>query len=125
MSDPHRAPGSRTLPAMDPVQLRDESELEALLEEGQFLLFKHSLICPVSSTAFREYRMFLEAHPETRTGWIDVIGDRPMSLGVAERTGIQHESPQAIVFDRGRAVWDASHGAITRTSLAEALASAD
>lgn len=31
-----------------------------------------------------------------------------------------HQSPQAILFRDGQAAWDASHGAITAESLAEA-----
>jgi transposase InsO family protein len=47
--------------------------------------------------------------------------ERTLSRRIADRTGVRHESPQAILVERGRAVWNASHGAITRESLAAAL----
>ncbi len=107
---------------MEPKQIADESELESALAAGPFLLFKHSLICPISTRAFAEYKRFLAEHPGTPTAWVDVIGQRPLSQAVARRTGVQHESPQALLFEEGSVTWNASHGGITHDSLATALA---
>lgn len=43
--------------------------------------------------------------------------DRPLSLAVAERTGVAHESPQVICLVGGRAVGHASHGSVTVAAL--------
>ena len=43
--------------------------------------------------------------------------DRPLSLTVAERTGVSHESPQVICLVGGRAVGHASHHHITAEAL--------
>ena len=64
------------------------------------------------------------AHPNVPTAWIDVIGERPWSRHVAEATGVTHQSPQALLVRDGSVVWHASHGGITRKTLAAALASA-
>jgi bacillithiol system protein YtxJ len=106
---------------MEPTQITDEAALEAALSVPSFLLFKHSRICPTSAQAFNEYRHFLETFPDTPTAWIDVRASRPLSLAVAERTGVTHESPQALLLRGGEAVWNASHHAITRESLEDAL----
>jgi len=45
--------------------------------------------------------------------------DRPLSLAVAERTGVEHQSPQVICLREGRACWHASHTAITARALEE------
>jgi len=50
--------------------------------------------------------------------------DRPLSLAVAERTGVRHESPQVICLVGGRAVGQASHGDITATTLRRLLPAA-
>ena len=50
----------------------------------------------------------------------DVVEQRELSRMAAARTGIVHESPQAIRLVRGRPLWNASHGAITYASLTEA-----
>ena len=107
--------------SMEPRQLAGEPELEAALAAGPFLLFKHSRICPISARAFGEYRAYLESHPATPTAWIDVIGQRPLSQSVAASTGVRHQSPQILLFSNGAVTWHASHGAITRDSLAAAV----
>jgi bacillithiol system protein YtxJ len=50
-----------------------------------------------------------------------VVEERELAREVERATGVRHESPQAILVHDGRVVWNASHGAITRRSLAEAL----
>jgi bacillithiol system protein YtxJ len=106
----------------NPAQVPDQQALEDRLAAGEFLLFKHSLYCPVSARAFEEYQRFVADHPDLPTAWLDVTGQRPLSRLVEERSGVRHESPQAILFREGRPVWDASHGEITAESLAGALA---
>lgn len=106
-----------------PETIDAEPLLETALASERYLLFKHSRSCPISLRAFREYRDWAEANPGEATGWIDVIAGRALSQTAAARTGVRHESPQAILIVGGRAVWNASHGAITRASLSEAVAS--
>lgn len=99
-------------------RIQDDAALDAALAAERFLLFKHSTRCPISARAFAEYQAFVEAHPDVATGWVDVIRERGLSLAVAERTGVEHASPQALLLEAGRAVWTASHGSITRSTLA-------
>lgn len=47
--------------------------------------------------------------------------DRPLSLAVEERTGVQHQSPQVICLVGGRAVANASHYDITAEKLGRML----
>ena len=105
-------------------EVRDEAELRAAMASPEFLLFKHSLICPVSARAFREYAAFVDGGAGVPTAWVDVIGQRPLSRAVETDTGVAHESPQALLFRGGSVVWSASHGGITRKTLASALAAA-
>jgi bacillithiol system protein YtxJ len=49
--------------------------------------------------------------------------DRPLSLAVAERSGVRHESPQVICFAGKKAVRHASHYEITTEALKGMLAS--
>jgi len=102
-----------------PLQLDSAQALWSAAEGPRFLLFKHSLVCPVSDRAFRQYARFLK-EVDAESGWVDVIGQRPLSQEVAARSGVAHESPQALLFVGGRVVWNASHGAITADALAEA-----
>jgi bacillithiol system protein YtxJ len=95
----------------------DERAIDAALRAERFLLFKHSNRCSISARAFREYEAFVAAHPETPAGWIDVVAHRPLSLRVAECTGVAHQSPQALWIRDGAVSWRASHTSITRDAL--------
>jgi bacillithiol system protein YtxJ len=92
----------------------------ALRTHARVLLFKHSPVCPISAAARAEYERFLAAHPAVPALFVDVIADRAVARGLAERCGVAHQSPQAIVFAAGVPVWHQSHGAITATALAQA-----
>lgn len=108
--------------ALAPID--DDGALEAALaasHNAPIVVFKHSVSCPVSAFARREVmRLTEEGDPAVYE--IVVQRARAQSNAVAEHTGIRHESPQAIVFWKGEAVYDASHGRITADSLRGAAA---
>lgn len=110
-------------PGMRNRRILDPDALDRAFEAPVFLLFKHSPICPTSTRAWAEVESFLADHPETPSGWLDVIAERPLARAVAERTGVRHESPQILLLLEGRATWTTSHYDITRTQLEEAMAS--
>ena len=88
------------------------------------LIFKHSLTCPVSTAALREYQRFLEGRPaEDSVAYhlIEIQKHRDVSNAVADLSGVRHESPQAVLFKDGQAAWNASHWSITAESLAQAV----
>ncbi|WP_055107542.1 bacillithiol system redox-active protein YtxJ [Paenibacillus ihumii] len=88
------------------------------------LLFKHSTRCPISSGAHREVEAYLNDSPNEAVayGVIYVVEDRPVSNAAAERLGVKHESPQAILVQNGQAVWHTSHSDITSEALEGVLA---
>ena len=104
-----------------PARLRTEAELEAAFASERYLLFKHSPTCPISAAAFAEYERWSTSHAGVPSGWIEVVRERPLARSVAERTGVRHESPQALLLIHGEVRWHASHGAITEASLGAAL----
>jgi bacillithiol system protein YtxJ len=93
----------------------------AIARHESVMCFKHSFTCPISAAAYEEWQSFVAAHPDVPTLFVDVIADRAVARGLADECGVPHASPQAILFRNGRAVWNASHGAITAESLARAL----
>jgi bacillithiol system protein YtxJ len=94
-------------------------KLEAAIEESRFrpvLLFKHSTSCGISSGVFRDVSTV-----DTDVNLIIVQTDRDISNEIERRTGIKHESPQAIVLKNGEAVYHASHYDITIEDINEHL----
>jgi bacillithiol system protein YtxJ len=103
-------------------QLKSIEELNRVLEESAarpVLLFKHSLTCPISARAYREFQAYLEeAEPHVSYHLITVQTARAVSNEAAARLRVEHHSPQAILVRDGREVWNASHFDITATGLA-------
>lgn len=64
------------------------------------------------------------AAPSVDHAWVRVIEERPLSLALADRVAVPHESPQALLIRDGAAVWNASHRAITAQSLEQAIQAA-
>lgn len=48
--------------------------------------------------------------------------DRAVSRHIAEKTGVTHQTPQALLVRNGEVLWHDSHGAITEDRLAEVQA---
>lgn len=102
-------------------QVTDKQTLQKELQNEQFLLFKHSLTCPISAAAFREYEAFMKENPDFPSAWLAVQDARALSDYVQDMANIKHESPQAILFVHGRPKWFASHRSITFRSICEAV----
>lgn len=108
---------------MPETHLADLAEYErALAQHERVMLFKHSPVCPISAAALEEWTLWRASTPSARTLFVDVIAQRPVARGIADRCGVKHESPQAILFVNGLPVWNASHARITRDALAQAFA---
>ncbi|MBD8069001.1 bacillithiol system redox-active protein YtxJ [Bacillus sp. PS06] len=90
-------------------------------QNEKFLVFKHSLTCPVSQAAYDEFEGFMEAQPDVAAYYLYVQEARPLSNYIAEEYNIKHESPQALVFEGNTVSWNASHWKITKSSLKEGL----
>ena len=100
---------------MEPV--KDAGELERAFGEPWALVFKHSTRCPVSSMAWREVAAFRKAHPGAVVYVVHVVEQRALSNALAARTGLRHESPQAILLEGGRVAWSASHEGVNVEAL--------
>jgi len=85
-------------------------------------LLKHSTACGLSARALDEYRSFLAGSGEPGHAYLDLRAYRDVSVEVSQRSGIAHQSPQAILFVDGKAVWSASHWSLTHLTLSRAIA---
>ncbi len=101
--------------------LDSRAAVDALFERPVALLYKHSMTCPISRAAHQELDALLTARPDAPVYLLDVNRSRDLSDYVAERTGLRHESPQAIVLRAGEPAWHAAHFEITRDAVASAL----
>ncbi|MEM7587199.1 MAG: bacillithiol system redox-active protein YtxJ [Acidobacteriota bacterium] len=99
-------------------------DLIASSHERPVVFFKHSLTCPISGAGFKEYQAFLEQQPDDDSAiytLIEIQNARDISNEVTQRTGVKHESPQALVMNQGEITWHASHWSIRASKLADAV----
>ena len=102
------------------IDLDNTKQLEKLFESSHqkpVVLFKHSTTCPISANVFEDV-----SQTDATIYLITVQEARSVSNAVAEKTGIKHESPQAIVLRDGNPVYYASHYDITHSDIANAMA---
>ncbi len=84
-------------------------------------LLKHSLICPTSAGALQEFEKFAARQSDRALiGVIEIQRARELSREVAVRTGVRHESPQALLIRDGLPIWHSSHWEITEQTLDQA-----
>ncbi|WP_042354756.1 bacillithiol system redox-active protein YtxJ [Bacillus rubiinfantis] len=97
---------------------------QLLNEESKFFVLKHSLTCPISHEAYKQFEKFTGEHPNVPAYYLAVQEARPLSNEIADIFQIKHESPQALLFSSGKAIWNASHWSITNRSLTDAWSEA-
>ncbi|MEH7276767.1 bacillithiol system redox-active protein YtxJ [Neobacillus vireti] len=90
---------------------------DVLKKDEPFFLLKHSITCPISDAAYKEYEKFSGEDESVPTYYLAVQEARPLSIEIAEKFEIKHESPQVLLFNKGEAVWNTSHWKITNKSL--------
>jgi bacillithiol system protein YtxJ len=104
-----------------PTPLHDVQSLDAAIAESRerpVLLFKHSRYCGVSCEALDELQTHVDgSDASVAYKMITVQTHRPVSDAAAQRFGLRHETPQAILLRDGKAVWNASHWRITASNL--------
>lgn len=94
----------------------DLDEALAKSHERPVVLFKHSASCPFSA---RAQEQVCNAKHDVDVYGIVVQYCPELKDLIAEKTGVEHASPQAIVVDKGEAVWTGWRSEITEEALAE------
>lgn len=105
--------------------LASPDQLDRALEQSSqrpAVIFKHSPTCGISAQAFESITAWLNGEvPNADFYVVPVQASRAVSTQLAQKFGIRHESPQALVVDDGQVVWHGSHHRATATSIAAAL----
>jgi bacillithiol system protein YtxJ len=100
-----------------------QADVTSALSQPLAVVYKHSPICPASSLAYQEMRALRQLHRDVPVYLVDVVHSRPLSRYIAERVGIVHASPQAIILRGGIPAWHGSHFELTADTIAKRLES--
>jgi bacillithiol system protein YtxJ len=98
------------------------ADVASALSEPLAIVYKHSPICPTSGIAYEEMRSLRQLHGDVPVYLVDVVHSRPLSRYIAERVGVVHASPQAIILRAGVAAWHGSHFDLRADVMARRLA---
>jgi len=100
---------------MTPWQPLTQSEqLTDIVQESHehpVLVFKHSTTCSISAAAKGKIeRQWDSAGLDgTPIYYLDLLRYRPISNEIAQKFGIEHQSPQLLLIQNGTCSYDASH----------------
>jgi bacillithiol system protein YtxJ len=106
----------RQLSTLPDQQLQDEFAAQDVV-----VLYKHSPTCGLCDIAMDEVNAFVASNPDVPVWMVDVLAQRPLSQRLEAMLGVEHESPQVIVVQRGAPVWNASHRRVTRARMQDAM----
>ena len=101
--------------------LTTPEQVDAFIAEHPWCAIFKAGACHKTDEVFRHVQARFEPREDLPLGIIRVVEARPASNHLAERTGIQHESPQLIFFKDGKAVFDRDNWDITAEAIEEAL----
>lgn len=103
------------------TEINSTEQLDRLFEassEKPIVLFKHSTTCPISAGVYQEV-----SGADADINIVIVQKARNVSDAIAQKTGVRHESPQAIVIKDGKAIYHASHYDVTADEVLAQLKS--
>jgi len=92
----------------DPDTLED---IKTASKNQKQVIFKHSTTCPISATALGrlERSWKTEEMEEVKVYFLDLLRYRDISNQIAEMYHVKHESPQILVLDNEKVIYNESH----------------
>ena len=102
-------------------KISTEADVASLLAEPLAVIYKHSPICATSGLAYEEMRSLRRLQGDVPVYMVDVVQSRPISRYIAERVGVVHASPQAIILRAGVPAWHGSHFDLRAEAIARRL----
>ena len=92
------------------LSLKNEDQLQELDEKSfhqAVIIFKHSTSCSISQII--KYRFEKQWLSNTSIYLLDILSNRAISNMIEEKYQTRHESPQILVIQNGKCIFDESH----------------
>ena len=94
-------------------KIESQKDLDAAIEKSsqqKVLIFKHSTRCFISKTVLRSFEKQMQASDKNFGYYfLDLLAYRSISNEIESRFDVVHQSPQLIVLENGKAIYNASH----------------
>jgi bacillithiol system protein YtxJ len=107
---------------MNWIEINSEEKLveatKASLDQP-VMLFKHSTTCSISKTALNrlERNWKEEDVAGTKAYYLDLLSHRNISREIANKFDVEHQSPQVLIIQNEKSVYDTSHFDIDYSSI--------
>ncbi|TSJ46591.1 bacillithiol system redox-active protein YtxJ [Fluviicola chungangensis] len=101
------------------VKLTSSEQLQELLQSSEtkpVLLFKHSTRCSISSMALNRFENQMDPEKATCV-YLDLLVYRSLSNEIEALTGVQHQSPQAILISNHKVIYTETHNGISASDI--------
>lgn len=88
------------------------NQLDNLIQESAekpILIFKHSRSCSISGAALNRLERNWNLGENVKVYFLDLLTYRDISNAIAERFEVEHESPQVLIIENQKSVYDSSH----------------
>jgi bacillithiol system protein YtxJ len=109
-----------TTSAINWNSLQDLGQLENVVADSQektTVIFKHSTRCSISRMALKQFENEYNLGDSVSLYFLDLISHRDVSNEIANKFGVQHQSPQMIAIKNGKVIFTASHSDIEASKL--------
>ena len=107
------------------IELISSEQLKTAIASSNskpIVLFKHSTRCSISSMAKSRFENNWDIENNyANLYYLDLIAHRDISNEITNITGVEHQSPQAIVIKDKKVIYEASHSTIDAKSIKEIL----
>ena len=100
--------------------LTDLAQLDEINEESNVkpvMIFKHSTRCSISRMALRHFENDFDLEDTIIPYFLDLLEHRDISNEIANRFGVVHQSPQLLLINKGKSIYNVSHNFIDAKDL--------
>lgn len=107
--------------------LTSTQEVDKIIQDSQdkpVLIFKHSTTCGISHGAKSRLDSKWDLDESITPFYLDLLTYRSVSNYIAEKLGVNHQSPQVILIKNGEVIYHTSHHDIESIKIGNALTEA-
>lgn len=99
------------------------NSIEADSKNKAVIIFKHSTSCSISAMALNRLERSWKEDEMANTDayYLDLLSYREISNAIAQKFGIDHQSPQILVIKNGVCTYDNSHMGISYQSVKDQI----
>jgi bacillithiol system protein YtxJ len=107
------------------LNLTEINQLDDLLENSvnqKVIIFKHSTRCSISvMVKDRLERNWSKDLENQEIYYLDLLNYRDVSNAIADKTGVEHQSPQVVIIENGICIFSANHNFISADAIKHEL----